>query len=331
MRIGLIDIDSKIPNLSLMKISAYHKSIGDEVVLNPLSPTGIDKAYCSVIFEKNRHKAEVLKGIFPNIEFGGTGWDLKTELPAHIENIQPDYSLYSVESLYPRVGGIMTKKTRLKKVQTLINAGMGFTTRGCVRNCSFCIVRKKEGYLRKASEIKDIINPRSNVLIILDANFTADPDCGEKLREIRERNLIVDFTQGIDVRCMTDNMAFSLSEVRHLRSVHYAWDLMDSENAVLRGINVLSRAIPKWKHLCYMLVAFNTSFEQDIYRFRRLVEIGVDPYVMVFNQSRDIRLRHFARWVNSHIYKVCSFEDYDPWRKVRGKYLSEQSLCFAAA
>jgi len=29
MRIDLIDFDGKIPNLALMKLSAYHKSIGD--------------------------------------------------------------------------------------------------------------------------------------------------------------------------------------------------------------------------------------------------------------------------------------------------------------
>lgn len=225
----------------------------------------------------------------------------------------------------------MKKATRLKKVETLINAGMGFTTRGCVRKCPFCVIPSKEGSLRRGSEIKDILNPKSNVLILLDANFTADPDCGDKLKEIRERKLIVDFTQGIDIRCMTDDMAFSLSNIRHLRSVHYAWDLMEFKNAIVRGINTLSKAIPKWKHLCYMLVGFNTSFEQDIYRFRRLVEIGVDPYVMVFNQSQDSRLKHFARWVNSHIYNVCSFDEYDPWRKVRDKYFAEQSLAFVTA
>lgn len=329
MRIGLIDFDSKIPNLALMKLSAFHKSLGHNVILNPHSPASVDKAYCSVIFEKNREKAAMLQDVYANIEFGGTGWDLKTELPTHIENIRPDYDLYTVGSLYTRVGGIMTKDKRIQKVQTLINAGIGFTTRGCVRSCPFCIVPDKEGRLRKASEIKDIINPKSNVIILLDANFTADPDCEEKLREIAERKLIVDFTQGIDIRCITDLVGLALSKVRHLRSIHYAWDLMNSENAVIRGINILSRFIPKWKHLCYVLVGFNTSFEEDIYRFRKLTEIGVDPYIMIYNQSQDARLKHFARWINSKIYKVCSFDDYKPWRKIKDAYLSSQWLSFA--
>lgn len=102
MKIGLIDADSKIPNLALMKLSAYHKFIGNEVILNPSSPIGLDKAYCSVIFEKNRHKAEVLRTVFPDIEFGGTGWDLKTELPAHIENIYGLITVYIVSKRFTR-------------------------------------------------------------------------------------------------------------------------------------------------------------------------------------------------------------------------------------
>ena len=31
MTIGLIDIDSKIPNLALMKISNYYKNLGEQV------------------------------------------------------------------------------------------------------------------------------------------------------------------------------------------------------------------------------------------------------------------------------------------------------------
>lgn len=38
MRISLIDVDSKIPNLALMKISAYHKQKGDTVGFNLRNP-----------------------------------------------------------------------------------------------------------------------------------------------------------------------------------------------------------------------------------------------------------------------------------------------------
>jgi hypothetical protein len=173
----------------------------------------------------------------------------------------------------------------------------------------------KEGILTQDNAIKDIINPRSNVVTLLDNNFTADPYFFEKLQEIKERNLVVDLCSGIDVRLMTPEKAKALSEVRMLRSLHYAWDLMPHENQVMRGIEVLSRYIKKYRHMCYMLVGYNTDFEEDMYRFRKLTEAGVDPYVMRFNEIQDIRLRHFERWVNTRICKSCSFEDYEPWVK----------------
>jgi len=68
-----------------------------------------------------------------------------------------------------------------------------------------------------------------------------------------------------------------------------------------------------------MLVGYNTTFEQDVYRFRKLTEMKIDPYCMVYNQKDDPRLRHFARWINSRIYKKCTFEDYIPWVNAQEK------------
>lgn len=331
-RIGLIDFDGKIVNLALMKLSTYYKAQGAEIVLNPASPAQVDKVYCSVIFSKNRDKAARLATVFSDIEFGGTGWSLDRELPPEIEAMKPDYGLYTVDAIADRIGGIMTRKKKIEKAATIVNAGIGFTSRGCVRTCPFCVVPRKEGGLKSIGEIKDLINPRSNVLILLDNNLTADPDCLAKLREIKERGLIVDITQGIDVRTMTPEIAKALAEVKHLRSIHYAWDMPGHEAAVMNGIETLSRHIKKWKHLCFTLVGFNSTFEEDCYRFRKLTETGVDPFIMVYNQSTDARLKHFARWVNSRIYKVCpDFEKYDPWKKDRSGYFAGRQLNLFAA
>lgn len=321
MRIGLIDFDGKIPNLALMKLSAFYKKKGATVVLNHFEPRDVDKVFCSVIFEKNRHKAAGLASLFPDIEFGGTGWDIKKTLPARIECCRPDYDLYRMKDLYPRLKGIMTKQTRQEKVQTLLDAGIGFTTRGCIRTCEFCKVPEKEGRLRQVGSVGELINPRSKTVIILDNNFTADPDCIEKLREIRERDLTINITQGIDIRLMTPEIAAALASVKHLRSIHYAWDLMPFEHKVMEGIGLFSRFVKTWKHLCYMLVGFDTSFEEDMYRLRTLAALGVTPYVMIFNGCKDLRLQHFARWVNGFFYKKePDFDKYEPWVRDRDGY-----------
>ncbi|ADL53238.1 radical SAM protein [Clostridium cellulovorans] len=321
MTIGLIDVDSKIPNLALMKISSFYKLQGEKVEF--VQPnTEYEKIFASAIFTRSKYKCEeLIQKYGDKIEIGGTGWDINKVLPGKIEYSKPDYDLYSAEEIASRMRGIMTKERKLQKATEIVNAGMGFTSRGCIRECGFCFVPKKEGKFHNVAEIKDIINPRSNIIILHDNNITADPNCIDKLVEIKERGLIVDINQGCDIRLMNDDIAQAMGQVKHLRSLHYTWDLMAFEDKVIEGIKTLSKFIKPYRHMCFTLVGYNTTFEEDMYRFRKLRELKVDPFVMIYNQKKDIRLKHFARWVNSRIYKSCTWEEYEPWKKAQLEYL----------
>lgn len=349
--IGLVDIDSKIPNLALMKLSSYYKSLDEEVKLyslpgcykkKNLNYTDIRKQaeifkkecttiFASSVFTRSQPVVDILQEVCEDsINFGGTGtYEPKKQLPKEIDAIKPDYDLYGVEDIANRMNGIGTRLHKLNKAEAILCAGHGFSSRGCKRNCPFCIVPKCEGKLRQAAEISELLNPKSNILVLHDNNLTADPYCLPKLEEIRDRNLIIDINQGCDIRLVNDEIAKALSEVRHLRSLHYSWDLMVFEEQVLKGIGILSKYIKPYKHMCFMLVGFNTSFEEDMYRMRKLVELKVDPFVMIYNENEknDIRLNHFARWVNSRIYKTCKFEEYTPWKNIQIKGYEQLSMC----
>ena len=112
MRISLRDVDSKkIPNLALMKISAYHKQKGDTVDFDLNNP---DRMYTSIIFTKNKGKALNQRlGESCEYLFGGSGINLNSKLPDEIEFIKPDYDLYPSEY------------------------SQGYSTRGCDRNCFY--------------------------------------------------------------------------------------------------------------------------------------------------------------------------------------------------
>lgn len=331
MRIGLLDFDGKAPNIALQKLSAYYKAHGSQVILNNFLPSQVDKVFCSVLFTWNRRKAEFLRDLYKDIEFGGSGYDLKKTLPVEIEAMAPDYSLYTPEHLLPRLKGIKSADKKLAKARELVASGIGHLYRGCTNGCSWCLVPKKEGRLRRVSRLESLINPASNRLLLLDNNFTAQPDCIDTCREIRDRKLAVSLTQGIDIRLVDDDKALALSQVRHIgRKIHFAWDKPGDEAAIMKGIEVLSRYIPHWKMMCYMLVGFDTTWEEDFYRFRKLSELKIDPYVMVYNRDEGraaARIRHFARWVNSRICKVTSFADYEPWVRAR----SAENLSLLAA
>jgi hypothetical protein len=348
MRIALIDdINSKLPNLALMKISTYHKQRGDEVLLNPPSPAGIDKTYVSIIFTKNRDAAVDRYRNWPDPAFGGTGYDLTTTLPASIESQRPDYDLYSMEFIYDRIKQRISKKENsIRKAEEIVTAGIGFLSRGCVntaKTCPWCAVPVKEGKLRRVSSLEEIINPRSNRLILLDNSPLASPDALDVLREMADRKLVVDITQGFDIRRLTPELAQALAKVRHWRSLHYAWDAVRGQQAVFNGINMLSEFVAKSRQLCYVLCGFNTTFDEDMERVRKLHEAKIRPYIMVYqplhgfkepspkDQFERTRLAHFARWVNAPaaIYKTTPFTEYTNWINAQAKLPTQQLALFS--
>lgn len=288
MKIGIASIDSKIPNLALMKISAYHKSWGDRVELfNPLfSP--YDLVYASKVFTD---KPDDLY-LPDNTIKGGSGYDLKSVLPTEIESIYPDYSLFNCEY------------------------AIGFTSRGCIRNCPWCIVPEKEGKIMTVSDIYQFWNGQSH-LKILDNNLTALPGHFEKiLNQLIKEKIYVDFSQGLDIRLLTSEMAKLLSVVRIWKQIHFAWDSLSYEQAVRRGIQILkSFGMYRNKVMFYVLIGFDTTPEEDLYRVEVLRGLNISPFVMPFNR-KDKYQRNFARWVNHKaIFNSVKWEEYKKYKE----------------
>lgn len=124
MKIGLIDVDGhNYPNLALMKISAWHKSQGDDVEWYSPFAEHYDVVYMSKVFTHTNDYGYFINNA-DKIEKGGTGYDIKKDLPEDIDRLQPDYDLYCIDK----------------------NTAYGFLTRGCIRKCPWCVVPKKEGW-----------------------------------------------------------------------------------------------------------------------------------------------------------------------------------------
>lgn len=297
MNVLLIDVDCKFPNLALMKISAWHKKQGDNVLFKNIACKP-DKVYISCIFSWNREKAlglaEFWRDLGCEVEVGGTGIDLHKELPFEVEHTMPDYSLYG------------------------IRYSLGFTSRGCIRNCPWCIVPKKEGKIRDHAPIDEFYVPYWKKLILLDNNFLASPKWYENLKEIIARKIKVCFNQGLDIRLIDNENAKMLSQTRYYddqfksRRLYFAFDQPNIESEVIEGIETLKRhGVPPRHLMFYVLVGFNTTFEEDFHRFEILNKFGTLPFIMIYNNRKDKPiLRHFARWVNKRYYKIVSWQDY---------------------
>lgn len=299
MKVGLIDVDShNFPNLALMKISAYHKAQGDDVEWW-WGWGKYDRVYMSKVFDETYtpdidepwNAAEIVKG--------GTGYGLDNKLPDEIEHMCPDYSLYPA----------WTK-----------GKAYGFLTRGCPNNCPFCIVCAKEG--RKSCKVANLDewwNGQKDI-VLQDPNLLACRDHMDLLGQLADSKAWVDMNQGMDARMLTEENIEALNRVR-IKNIHFAWDLMDRSEAILKGLNLWKKYGKKDRHgswgTVYVLTNFNTTMEENLYRIYKLVDMGFLPDVRIYDKPNAPKeIRRLQRWCNNRfIFKSCPrFEDYDPRR-----------------
>lgn len=302
MRVALLDVDGhNFPSLPLMKLSAWHKQQGDNVEwYDPLTAwiNPPDKVYMSKVFTFTPdYQHPVCAG---EVVKGGTGYyypDGGDQLPTEIEHIYPDYSLYPD----------LCKDT-----------AYGFLTRGCPRGCDFCIVGKKEGRCSvKVADLSEFWNGQKNI-VLLDPNMFACKEWRDLSRQLIDSNAWVDFSQGCDIRIMTEEKAEFIKQMK-IKQIHFAWDRYEDKAMIVPKFKAF-KEITGWdkrKLSVYVLVNFNTTLEQDLDRIYTLRELGFWPYVMVYEKEKlptGHELRRLQRWVNMRAVfeAIPKFEDYEP-------------------
>lgn len=292
-RIALVDVDGRnFPNLALMKLSAWHKAQGDSVEWYSPLFSRPDKIYASKVFTFTQDYIDYAYGD-PEPVRGGTGYDPAVRLPYEVERTLPDYSIY------PEWG-----------------SALGFLTRGCIRNCQWCIVPRKEGALQVVDDIERIAAGRRDV-VLLDNNFLAAP--GEFIREQLEKaallGLRLDFNQGLDARLMTTDNARLLAACRWIRFIRFSCDTAAMIEPIRRAVRLIRETGSRRKIFCYMLVQDIADAE---IRLRALVELGITPFAQPYrdfteNAATTKEQRDFARFANVKGGKLClkmSFKEY---------------------
>ncbi len=295
MRIGLYDVDShNWPNLCLMKLSAYHKARGDHVEW--WRPEGrYDRVYKSRVFTDTYSQDTITVTNAGEVVCGGTGYGPGPNLPDEVEHTYPDYSIY------PQFSGI----------------AYGFLSRGCPRNCGFCIVSGKEG--QRSVQVADLSEfwDGQKEIKLLDANLLACPDHEKLILQLAESRAYVDFSQGLDIRLITPDNVALLNRVR-TKTVHFAWDNPDMDlTPYFRRFLELTNIHSVRRRRVYVLTNYGSTHEQDLYRVETLRGMGYDPYVMVYDRpSAPPITRQLQRWVNNKriFHTVPSFADYIPGR-----------------
>ena len=295
MRIKLVQLDGAIMNLALSKLATWHKHAGDKVGLTwcdrgdyrkhgfTLGMPNPDRIYYSAVFswtaesfkqQKRLDTAEVICGGYPFND---------VKLPLSAEHAIPAYELWGVDY------------------------SLGYTSRGCIRNCGFCIVPSKEGNIYDYESVEHFHHPGHKKLILMDNNFFASPKWRENLSYIHDNGLKVNFNQGLDLRLITEEIAKLLKDTKCMnhnfneRKYYGAFDSLSNETQIRKGLqHLLDAGIKANSIAIFVLVGYDSTDAEDFKRCSILWdEYHVHPFVMKYNKRNDSEfLNHLARWAN---------------------------------
>lgn len=322
-KIGLIDADllckgTRFPNLALMKIAGFKRDLGDEVVLienyNELSPLiyTFDEIFISKVFSFTQIPINLKQ--LPNVKIGGTGFfgDYAKWLPDEIEHHMPYYNLYEKYIKHELNRGI-----KYNRFTDYLEYSIGFTTRGCFRQCSFC-VNKRFDHVFRHSPISEFLCEDRKKIYLCDDNILGYPKWEEIFDELIATHKPFAFKQGMDIRLMTKKKAKKICNAKYVGDYTFAFDSLNDKDDVIKGLkNWLNYANKQTR--MYVLCAFESQNAQDIEstfeRIRLLMKYHCIPYIMRYSAYENSKYKgmyiNLARWCNQpNFFKKKSFRQF---------------------
>lgn len=298
MNIAVIDAEiigknkHRFPNLALMKISGYHKSIGDNVVFktnyNELSQ--YDTVYVSKVFTDTPIDIEILE--YKNVKYGGTGffYDKAESLPDNIEHHMPDYDLYKnwVDQQ------ISDGKNKID-FKYYTDYSIGFTTRGCFRHCSFC-VNQRFSKVTKHSDLSEFVDEDRKYICLLDDNILGYSNWKTVFDNLKNSKKYFEYKQGMDIRILNDEKAKVLSTANYKcnNGFMFAFDSIKDKEMIIEKLKIWRKYYNKTTKM-YVLCAYDEYDKYDesfwindikntFERIFVLMQYGCIPYIMRYNK-----------------------------------------------
>ena len=350
----------RFPNLACMKLSAYYKNRKDEVELlteyrnlfsqyNELKQNECPN-FDYIMYDDITHKGYVryysedniiydkilISKVFTDtpipiqikqldiVEYNGTGfyYDKATPLPYEIEHIMPDYHLYD-----EWVQQKLEQGVKPKELEYYTDYSIGFTTRGCIRQCSFCVNKNyKQASLH--SPVEEFLDKKRKYICMLDDNVLACKDWKQVFESLQKTGKRFQFKQGCDERLLTDEKCEVLfNQSKWVGDYIFAFDKITDTELIQRKLQMIREHTDKQLKF-YVFCGFNHSdpdhynndfWKQDIVDMFKRIQILMSyhclPYIMRY---KDYELSPYrgmyidlARWCNQpSFFKKKSFREF---------------------
>ena len=298
MRVAVHDADMEhlntkrrqktFPNYALMKISAYHKSLGD--VVEWWIPNGeYDRVYSSKVFSFTPENPDLPSDTIK----GGTGYGLFSDLPPKIDEMFPDYSLYPA-----------------------CDYAIGYITRGCPNHCRWCVVPRKEGAIKPYRTWQQLVRPDTDKLVLMDNNILACEYGIKQLESLIDSGYRIDLNQGMDARLVTDDIAQILSKLKWIKYLRFSCDTTTQIEHIQKTAEMLGkRGIKPYRLFIYLLVT--EDLDNAEYRVEQLKNLrGITIYAQAErkldgeSKPNALQKEFCQRYVYSGKFRSVSWSEY---------------------
>jgi hypothetical protein len=303
---------TQYPPLGLLKISAYHKGLGDsvELVRGRRHPSRKpDIIYVTSLYtwawKPVWDAVRFYKAMFPDVEV----W-----LGGLYASLLPDHAAQSGADVIFQ--GLFKEAEDLLPDYSLVpnwDGSIIFASRGCNNNCIFCAVPKLEGKLNSEKRsIKHLIWPGHTSVIFWDNNFLQNRYWRNILDEVEELGLKVDFNQGLDASLITDEVAERLSKLKYRSNnwIRLGYDFKAKGPHVKKAIERLNAYGIRGKQiLVYVLYNFTDDSQDFFERVRDVLEWGACAYPMRYEPIFTLEKNKYVspKWTPHKLELVQKF------------------------
>ena len=330
MKIGIIDADligrkkHRFPNLASMKISGYYKELGNEVklLLNYEDIKYYDKVFISKVFTDTPIDKNILK--LDNVEYGGTGffYDKAKPLPYEIEHHMPDYHLYD-EWVQER----LSSGEKRKNLEYYLDHSIGYSTRGCFRQCSFCVNKNYKKVLKNSS-INEFLDKDRKYICLLDDNILGYSGWKDIFNELNSTGKKFQFKQGMDERLLTDEKAEIILNSNYYGDYIFAFDNIEDKNIIIEKLKIWNnhRKTKGDNTKFYVLCGYDREnkydynfwvkdIEDTFERIKILNDNGCLPYIMRYKEYENSPYRgtyiNLSAWCNQpSLFRKMTYREF---------------------
>jgi len=302
---------SQYPPLGLLKLASIYRKYGYNVTLvrknQKYNNDSIPDLICitslftyswkavinSYSYYRNKFKKSqiIIGGIYASL------------MPGHVRKYCPDAEIYK---------GVIEEGDLILPAWDLVpewKSSIIFTSRGCPNKCKFCAVRCIEPVFKPLDvEIRNLIYPGHNKIIIQDNNILADKNHWEKIyRQLKEINLKVDFNQGLDASLIDEEVAFQLKSLK-IDYIRIAYDSTADREFVKNAIINLKKVGIRGKNIfVYTLFNFEDSPEDFLNRVKDLMEWEVVVYPMRYEPNNSLEKNKYIapKWTAEELEMVA--------------------------